>query len=156
MGQKAFGGDSTTKIWQGLKEDVRIPGPFPVFGSSGIVGMHQTALSTGPAIIVGRKGNVGSVYWSERDFWPIDTVYFIESEKCSLYLYYALQHVQFISTNVAVPGLNRDFVHSRKLFSPDTSILRLFEEFTTPLHEQISTQARDMLLPRLMNGDIAV
>jgi type I restriction enzyme S subunit len=53
----------------------------------------------------------------------------------------------------------------RKLLWPDASILGLFEEFATPLHEQISAlrktnetsaQARDLLLPRLMNGEIAL
>lgn len=46
-----------------LKEEAREQGPFRVYGSSGIVGTHQAALAAGPAILVGRKGNVGSVYW---------------------------------------------------------------------------------------------
>jgi len=143
----------------------RVPGSVPVYGSSGIVGTHIKPLASGPAIIVGRKGNVGSVYWSENDFWPIDTVYFIESNKCTFYLYYALLHVQFINTDVAVPGLSREFAHSREILWPDAGVLRFFEEFVTPLHEQITTlrktnaslvAARDLLLPRLMNGEVVV
>jgi type I restriction enzyme S subunit len=148
-----------------LKQDDRIPGPFPVYGSSGILGTHEKALVTGPAIIVGRKGNVGSVYWSNDDFYPIDTVYFIEAEHCTTYLYYALLHTHFISTDVAVPGLNRGFAHSRKLLFPDEKILILFEQHVTVIHDQIVqltkynealAQARDILLPRLMNGEVAV
>jgi len=153
------------KYGKALKQDRRIPGPVPVYGSSGIIGAHNKALTSGPAIIVGRKGNVGSVYWSNNDFWPIDTVYFIESDKCSLYLYYALHHVQFISTDVAVPGLNRDFAHSRQVLLPEAGILRLFIDFVTPLHEQMATlrkaneslaKVRDLLLPRLMNREIKI
>ena len=92
-----------------LKAEDRSDGPFPVYGSSGIVGTHEKTLVQGPGIIVGRKGNVGSVYWCAKDFYPIDTVYFIVGENSSLWLYYALQHTHFISTDVAVPGLNRDF-----------------------------------------------
>jgi len=153
------------KYGKALKEDVRVSGSVPVFGSSGIVGTHNKAFALGPAIIVGRKGNVGSVYWSENDFWPIDTVYFVESDNCTLYLYYALLHVRFMSTDVAVPGLNRDFAHSRQILWSEASILRLFEEFVAPLYKQIATirktneslsQARDLLLPRLMSGTIEV
>jgi type I restriction enzyme S subunit len=80
-------------------------------------------------------------------------------------LYYALIHTPFINTDVAVPGLNRDFAHSRPLLIPESKILRLFEEIASPIHEQIVrlekyigvlANARDLLLPRLMNGEIAV
>ena len=148
-----------------LKKDHRVPGAFPVYGSSGIVGTHEKAFVTGPAIIVGRKGNVGSVYWSKDDFHPIDTVYFIEAEYCTAYLYYALLHTPFINTDVAVPGLNRDFAHSRTLLIPDDKTLSFFEDDVTVIHDQVDhlnkhnealTQARDILLPRLMNGKIDV
>lgn len=148
-----------------LKADDRVPGPFPVYGSSGPVGTHEKPLVEGPGIIVGRKGNVGSVYWSENDFFPIDTVYFINSGSASLFLYYALLHTAFISTDVAVPGLNREYAHSREILIPEFSLLDLFEESVKPCHSQILTlekynealsKARDLLLPRLMNGEIAV
>jgi type I restriction enzyme S subunit len=129
------------------------------------VGNHEKPLVAGPGIIVGRKGNVGSVYWSEADFYPIDTVYFIGAEQSTLYLYYTLAHMQFISTDVAVPGLNRDFAHSRKLLVPPRKLESIFEETVVPIHKQIQSlrrfnsilaRARDLLLPRLMNGEIAV
>ena len=36
-------------------------GEYPVFGSSGVVGLHDAYLVEGPVIIVGRKGAAGSV-----------------------------------------------------------------------------------------------
>jgi type I restriction enzyme S subunit len=92
-----------------LKADDRTDGPFPVYGSSGIVGTHEKALVQGPGIILGRKGNVGSVFWCAKDFYPIDTVYYIDAASSNLYLYYTLQHMNFISTDVAVPGLNNAY-----------------------------------------------
>ena len=153
------------KYGKALKNDDRVPGPFPVYGSSGIVGTHTKPLVSGPTIIVGRKGNVGSVYWSPENCHPIDTVYYIDSAHCSFYLYYALQQMNFISTDVAVPGLNRDFAHSRSMLISDQRILRLFEDTVSPLHQQIEllqkqtfalTKARDLLLPRLMNGELTI
>jgi type I restriction enzyme S subunit len=163
--KKPLGTIAPLKYGKALKNDDRVPGPFPVYGSSGIVGTHTKALVPGPTIIVGRKGNVGSVYWSPDDCHPIDTVYYIDSGNCSLFLYYALQQMTFISTDVAVPGLNRDFAHSRSMLVADQKILRLFEETVSPLHQQMEllkrqnaslAKARDLLLPKLMNGEVAV
>ena len=71
-----------------LKADDRISGPFPVYGSGGIIGTHEKALIQGPGIIVGRKGSVGTVFWCGKDFYPIDTVFFVDSTESSIYLYY--------------------------------------------------------------------
>ena len=163
--KKPLGEIAPLNYGKALKKDDRIPGPFHVFGSSGIIGTHEKSLVSGPAIIVGRKGNVGSIFWSQNDFYPIDTVYFIEAKYCSIHLYHALLNTQFINTDVAVPGLNRDFAHSRLLLVPDNKILALFEQHATAIYGQINrlakynqtlTQARDLLLPRLMNGDITL
>jgi len=148
-----------------LKAEARTAGPYPVYGSSGVVGTHEKPLVKDPAIVVGRKGNVGSVFWCPSGFWPIDTVYFVSPEQSSLFVYYTLKQVQFISTDVAVPGLNRDLAHSRVVIVPSGRLVDAFHEVVDPLHSQISTleaqnmklaQARDLLLPRLMNGEIAV
>ncbi|RLA41395.1 MAG: restriction endonuclease subunit S [Gammaproteobacteria bacterium] len=161
--RKALGEVAPLKYGKALKKDDRVPGPFSVYGSSGIVGTHEKALVVGPAIVVGRKGNVGSVYWSKDDFHPIDTVYFIETECSTTYLYYVLLHMQFINTDVAVPGLNRAFAHSRRLLVPADKVLFLFEQDVTVIRDQIDhlakynealMQARDLLLPRLMNGQM--
>jgi type I restriction enzyme S subunit len=163
--KKPLGTFAPLKYGKALKNDDRVPGPFPVYGSSGIVGIHTKAFVLGPTIIVGRKGNVGSVYWSPDDCHPIDTVYYIDSGNCSFFLYYALQQMTFISTDVAVPGLNRDFAHSRLMLVAEQKILRLFEETVSPLHQQTEllkrqnaslAKARDLLLPKLMNGEVAV
>ena len=162
--KKNIGSIAPLQYGKALKKDDRVPGPYPVYGSSGVVGTHKKASLTGPAIIVGRKGNVGSVFWSASDCHPIDTVYYIKSEHCTTYLYYALLNTQFINTDVAVPGLNRDFAHSRELLVPESTIIALFEEHTAVIRDQINcltkynnalSRTRDLLLPCLMNGEIA-
>jgi len=163
--RKRLGDHLTLNYGKALKAEIRVDGPFPVYGSSGIVGTHEKALVSGPAIILGRKGNVGSVFWSSKDFYPIDTVYFINAESSDLYLYYALKNMHFINTDVAVPGLNRDLAYSRELLLPSKGILRSFLETITSMHGQMEKldemnqklrTARDLLLPKLMSGEIAV
>ena len=155
----------TLNYGKSLKADERIDGPVNVYGSSGIVGSHEKPLANGPGIILGRKGNVGSVFWSSKDYYAIDTVYFVDSQTSNLYLFYALNHMHFISTDVAVPGLNRDLAYSRPLLVPAKSVLREFLEIVSPIHEQLDKleemnqklrAARDLLLPRLMSGEITV
>ena len=153
------------KYGKALKQENRIEGPFPVYGSSGIVGTHQTSLVDGPSIVVGRKGNVGSIFWSPVDLWPIDTVYFIPKEQVDFWLYLLLPSAGFQNTDAGVPGLNRDFAYSRKLVYPPAHLRRSFNATVEPIFSQRTilenynqklAEARDLLLPRLMNGKIAV
>lgn len=88
-----------------LKAEDRKPGRYPVYGSSGIVGWHDEGLVSGPGIIVGRKGNVGSVFWSEESFFPIDTVFYVRTDLPLLFVFYNLQSQNFLNNDAAVPGL---------------------------------------------------
>ena len=163
--KSTLGDNIVLNYGKSLKADDRIEGSYPVYGSSGIVGTHKKPFARGPGIIVGRKGNVGSVFWSSKDFHPIDTVYYIDTESSDYYLYNALQHMQFVSSDAAVPGLNRNYAYSRPYLLPPETIRSHFENTVTPIYGQIFKlddyneklkQARDLLLPRLMNGEIEV
>ena len=163
--KSTLGDNIVLNYGKSLKAHDRIEGTYPVYGSSGIVGTHKKPFARGPGIIVGRKGNVGSVFWSSKDFHPIDTVYYIDTESSDYYLYNALQHMQFVSSDAAVPGLNRNYAYSRPYLLPPETIRAHFENTVTPIYGQIFKldnyneklkQARDILLPRLMNGEIAV
>jgi type I restriction enzyme, S subunit len=87
-------------------------GEIPVYGSSGIVGFHNQALTTKPSLVIGRKGSIGSVYHSTVPCWPIDTTYFTEEDsnknlKFFLHLLSFLDLHQF-DKSTAIPGLSRD------------------------------------------------
>lgn len=163
--EKTLGEVGYLNYGKALKEDARIPGNYPVFGSSGVIGTHNKFLVEAPGIIVGRKGSIGSVFWSSENYYPIDTTYFINAQSSNLYLYYTLLTKKFMSTDAAVPGLNRDFAHSVKILIPNRKYFDLFNDFVQPVYNQIShlkkynsklQKARDLILPRLMNGEIAV
>ena len=163
--KSTLGDNIVLNYGKALKADDRIEGKYPVYGSSGIVGTHKKLLVKGHGIIVGRKGNVGSVFWSSKDFHPIDTVYYIDAESSDYYLYNALQNMQFVSSDAAVPGLNRNYAYTRPYLLPPENIRAYFENTVAPIYGQIFKldeyneklkQARDLLLPRLMNGEIEV
>ena len=148
-----------------LKADIREPGIIPVYGSAGIVGYHNEELVKSPGIVVGRKGNVGSVFWSDTGFFPIDTVFYVRSNVCFHYVYYNLKAQHFINNDAAVPGLNRNQAYLLPFILPDEAVLSQFQQFVDPLFRQIKLlitknanlrKTRDLLLPRLIGGEVDV
>ncbi|TXH06866.1 MAG: restriction endonuclease subunit S [Candidatus Moraniibacteriota bacterium] len=116
--------DSRIQLQYGasLPESKRVSGHVPVFGSNGRVGLHTESLVKGPGIIVGRKGTIGAITWSDEDFWPIDTTYYVESDP-SLdlrWLFYKLQTLALDKMNTAsgTPGLNREEVYRLQIEIP--------------------------------------
>ena len=47
-------------------------GEYPVYGSNGIVGTHDTYLTREPAIIIGRKGSAGALNIATGPSWTTD------------------------------------------------------------------------------------
>ena len=120
---KKLGDDIELPYGKALKAADRKGGDVAVYGSGGIVGYHDEFLSEGPGIIVGRKGNVGSVFWSDIPFYPIDTAFYVKTELPLHYVYYTLLlSQQFLNSDAAVPGLNRNQAYSNPLVVPETGL----------------------------------
>ncbi|MBY4897224.1 restriction endonuclease subunit S [Cupriavidus sp. AU9028] len=94
-----------------LKEEIRKPGDVDVFGSNGKVGSHNEHWLDAPGVLVGRKGTVGAVHYTDKPFWPIDTTYYVKptGDDKLRYLFYLLEQLPLKSLNAAtgVPGLSR-------------------------------------------------
>jgi len=162
---KKFGDVVQLNYGKALKKEDRRDGDNPVFGSSGIVGTHDVALVIGPGIIVGRKGNVGSVFWCYEDFFVIDTAYFVTSSIPLRFLFYVLPTLNFINSDAAVPGLSRNQAYTLELLVPAAEPLEKFCELADTFERQAATlqrqiknlrRTRDLLLPRLLSGQIKV
>jgi type I restriction enzyme S subunit len=139
-------------------------------GSNGRVGWHDEALVRGPGIVVGRKGNPGTVTWVDSDFFPIDTTFFVRPRNLARGLHILknqldLLNLPDLSADSAVPGLNREMAYQTKLANPPKFIANLFEDIVGPLVAKaaqneglIATLAelRDTLLPRLISGKLRV
>lgn len=152
-----------------LAKEVRQEGNIPVYGSGGITGTHHEALVQGPGIVVGRKGTVGSVYWVDTDFFPIDTVFYVKPKSTtSLYWIYEIlrtMNIANFSADSAVPGVNRNVIYAQTIVIPKTDVLHKFDEmikvyidFIEANSHQIKTLTtlRDTLLPKLMSGEVRV
>src|SRR5699024_7494614 len=101
----------------------RIEGLYDVYSSSGHCGYSNDILANS-GIIVGRKGTVGSVFYSRKQFYCIDTAYYIDeidSQSNIAFLYYYLKTLglEEYDNDAAVPGLNRNLVHRLKIRIPN-------------------------------------
>ncbi len=107
------------KYGKGLTKEKRIKGNYPVYGSNGIVGYHNQAITQSKTIIVGRKGTVGAIHYSYSACWPIDTTFFIDKffGLNPLYLTYVLQYLDLprLESSTTIPGLNRDDIYNQFL-----------------------------------------
>ena len=148
-----------------LKAEDRKDGEYIVYGSSGIVGTHDSFIAKAPGIVIGRKGNVGSVFWVTKDFYPIDTAFYVKTKISLYYTYFNLQQQHFIEADAAVPGLSRNQAYSLFILIPDKSVIKEFDKIIKPIFEMVSNldeqntqlrQIRDRLLPRLISGKLEV
>ena len=152
-----------------LPVSTRVAGEVPVYGATGIVGDHNVMKVTFPTLITGRSGSLGRVCFVDGPCWPLNTSLWVTNFKAvSIYLaYFILSEIDLAKFNAgtSVPTLDRKVVHAANVLVPTRNIATLFDEqmevlFTQKklLNQQIQklAQARDLLLPRLMNGKIAV
>jgi len=132
---------------RGLPEHLRNPaGHIPVFGSNGVVGTHSDALTLGPAVIIGRKGTVGAVHYSPKPCWPIDTTFYVtDPDPAALrFKYYVLKSLglEHMNADSAVPGLNREAAHSRKVRIPTLPEQRAIAHILGRLDDKIELNRR--------------
>ncbi len=105
-----------------LSAEKRTGWGYPVFGSNGEVGRHAKYLIGEAGIVVGRKGSVGQVSWSDEPYWPIDTAYWVDCrEQERRWLYWLLSYLPLkrLDTSTGVPGLNRNDVYEICVYRPD-------------------------------------
>lgn len=107
-----------------LPAEIRSGYGYPVFGSNGEVGRHSDTLVDGPGIVVGRKGSVGKVCWTDKSFWPIDTTYWVNcAANNRRWVYWLLSHLPLteLDSSTGIPGLNRNDVYELCVFEPPDS-----------------------------------
>ena len=111
---------------KGLRKSEIVSGNIPVYGSSGITNYHSSSLVNSSGIIIGRKGNAGSVFLSDTPFFCIDTAFYIvDSDKYNLkFLYFKLISLnlsQYI-TGTAIPSMARTDLYLLNIKLPNIEL----------------------------------
>ena len=131
------------KYGKSLPELKRTGGNIPVFGSNGIIGQHNEAITDGSTIVIGRKGSLGEVNFSNVSCWPIDTTYYIDKSATDTdlkWLAYQLSALGLTKLNkaAAVPGLNREDAYRQRLLLPPLEEQRRIAEILDRAQSLIS------------------
>ena len=129
------------KYGKSLPSEKRISGKIKVYGSNGVVGSHETALTKGPTIIVGRKGSYGEINFSDVSCFPIDTTYYIDSTASKQNLVWLAKALSKLGLNkmnksAAVPGLSREDAYRQLVKLPSLQKQIEFEEITKRINHE--------------------
>jgi len=99
-----------------------LDGEYPVIGSNGVIGYHNTYTTNAPSITVGRSGNTGNPYIVYGRSWSHNTTLYVKEFKGSdpIYVYYLLKTLDLknFAGGSAVPTLNRNHIHTLDISVP--------------------------------------
>lgn len=152
-----------------LPAQAREEGDVPIYGSTGINGFHTEAKVTGPGVVTGRSGTLGEVHYVPGPYWPLNTSLWVKDFKrvTPLFAVFLMREMDLRQFNggVSVPTLDRKTVHKAEILIPPGNLLTSFDEFVAQSFEQTTAlrlqaqklrTARDLLLSRLLSGEIEV
>ena len=152
-----------------LPSQDRSDGSVPIYASTGVNGTHNVAKAKTPGVVTGRSGSLGKVHYVHEDYWPLNTTLWVKEFRrvSPLFAFFLLSSLQLDQYNggVSVPTLDRKVVHKIEVTVPTSKMQTLFGDYVLPIFSQLRNlslyndklrTARDLLLPKLMNGEIAV
>ena len=144
-------------------------GPYPVVGSTSVIGYHDKYKIVGPGIVTGRSGSLGQFQLIWENYWPHNTSLYISDFKNHniFYVFSLLQTLDFSALNNggAIPTLNRNTLSNIEIIEPPAMLQDKYSLIANYLYSEINikqneikllVQARDRLLPKLMSGEIEV
>ena len=152
-----------------LPRSKRVEGEVPIYAATGVIDFHNEAKVKAPGVVTGRSGTIGDVIYVQEDFWPLNTALWAKEFPKSepLFAYYFLSSIDLKQFNAgaAVPTLNRNDIHGLDALIPPRYLQRKFQDVAGAMLKQARTlglrienlrRTRDLLLPRLLSGQIDV
>ena len=120
-------------------QDRNQDGNIPVYGANGVLDSHNTARIHGGGVITGRSGTIGKVFYTEGDYWPLNTSLFSVDKHGNnvIYLAYLLQMfdlTRFVE-GTGVPTLNRNMFHNRQIIDVPINEQNQFAAFVQQVNK---------------------
>lgn len=152
-----------------LPSQDRLDGSVPIYASTGVNGRHNVAKAKAPGVVTGRSGSLGMVHYVHEDYWPLNTTLWVKEFRrvSPLFAFFLLSALRLDQYNggVSVPTLDRKVVHKIEVVVPNSKTQALFDDYMMPMFTHLRNlgiyndklrTARDLLLPKLMSGEIRV
>lgn len=129
-------------------------GDIPVYGSGGIMTYVDTYASDSPSVLLPRKGSVENIFYVEKPFWTVDTIYWTDIDCTRIipkYLFYALSiyNLKDYAYGGARPSLSQPILYKLRIPLPPlqeqqriVSILDTFEASIRNLEAQLSQREK--------------
>jgi restriction endonuclease S subunit len=171
--QKRFGDIFRVKYGKAIDKSLREDSAqYPVVGSAGVMTYTKIPLTREPTIVIGRKGNVGSIQVFKDGCYPIDTTYYMHSsnEYDLDFLTHLLTSLQLVKldSSTATPSLRREDLEDVQLVIPplpeQLKIVEILEDHLSRLDAALAdvkqakvkaTQFRRSLLQAAFTGNLA-
>ena len=130
--EKMFGEETNIKSWKDVltirngkayPKEYLEEGPYPIYGSGGVMGYAEDYLFDEDTIIVGRKGNINNPILVREKYWTVDTAFCLDIDKKILnpiYFYNWCQQFDFTYFNKqgVLPSLTRTDLYTIKMPVP--------------------------------------
>lgn len=124
------------KDWKALSS-----GEIPVYGSGGEMGEFVSDYSYDkPTVLIPRKGSISNLFYLEKAFWNVDTIYYTEIDDKQIipkYFYYFLTTVKLeeMATNPTRPSLTQAILDKIRIPVPSleiqSRIVQVLDNFDT-------------------------
>lgn len=144
-------------------------GNIPVYGSGGLMRKCNKSLFSGEAVLIPRKGSLNNIMYVDETFWTVDTMFYatMKQPHTAVFVYFFVKAFDMYSMNIgaAVPSMTTKILDAMDVAIPDKETLEKFDKYAKVYFNKIKTlqgqnerlkTARDLLLPKLMSGEVEV
>lgn len=144
-------------------------GNIPVYGSGGLMRKCNKSLFSGEAVLIPRKGSLNNIMYVDETFWTVDTMFYatMKQPHTAVFVYFFVKAFDMYSMNIgaAVPSMTAKILDAMDVVIPDKETLEKFDKREKVYFNKIKTlhgqnerlkTARDLLLPKLMSGEVKV
>ena len=145
--QLKWGDLATLEYGKALRGYQAAKAKYPVYGTNGLIGWHDTALCNKPGIIIGRKGAYRGVHLSKIPFFVIDTAFYLKLFSDDVDLTWAFyQLINFdinkIDSGSAIPSTSREAFYQIPVSLPPLPTQRKIAAILTAYDDLIENNTR--------------
>lgn len=116
-------------------------GPYPIYGSGGIMGRASQYRCPKDSVIIGRKGNINNPIYVKEPFWNVDTAFGITPNSNLLnpmFFYFFCLEYDFTlhDVSVTIPSLRRTDILQIKVPTPPIALQNEFAQKIETIDKQ--------------------
>lgn len=151
--KKKLGDVCTLQRGFDLPKRLREKGKYPLISSSGCIDSHTEAKVSGPGVVTGRSGSIGSTFFIDKDFWPLNTTLYVKDFHGNdpQFVFRLLEKFDLKSyaSGAGVPTLNRNNVHSESVIVPSAvseqkRIVAILDEVFAGIDDAIANTEKNL------------